>query len=1027
MADGDHPRPVAVVAVHGVGYCPPFSIARHISSMLLGLGRLRLDPVRTWPLHDDAGNQLPPIYDGCREVMIQVPLKRAPVGNASSAEQRTPVANASWMSRALHFWDERRGYVADAFTGRIAQKDLTADLADRGKLAHEFMRAQLAGYVSTDDGQAYDTIRLETERKGATAEQNRTVHIYETYWADLSRPQGSILSFLTALYQLLFHLGSLSRTALDYAALEHLPRKSWKWLSFWQAMAVRFLVVPVPILNLLLLIAGLTVLPLKININHGIISATLVGLTLLVVALFRPRRVHPSYRVWIAILALFSLSGFLGSLLSLRWIPARGSRALAAHIFLSIEWWLLGAALLFLLMSKYERVRRGAFLTSVVLYALSLTAFIAMLAEAARLHLTNPVEQAAFWTLQIIMLALVLSWVFFLFSGLLAWSLHALCLFEIWWRGGRNVLYARACAALRTGRLALAVSASIFMLTTVFLWAGAFAYTSKQFSLYTEIALEYPPVPQPLLSVVRFFLPSGEDAFRWIHRQQVDTAEFECKPGDPNCHQERIEDERIRQPKQCSAYRAGEVAALDLKGRLENVRLALYRQNLAAPITDADGTLEERVVALESLLRVVQQRSTVGMPLDCESRVYHLEVKAGLTTESEFSIYARSMMLTGDTSGLPLTLVLVILSIMLLTWAVARSLLVAGPKLNTPPGPGAAVNRRCAELGDWLSRGLDSTRVVTGLFWHSIFTVAVIFGSLDFLYAHGLLTWHPLLLLDADFNHASLEMLNLVGAWLALSGVAIATIVYKYGRVALDILLDVDNYLRTSPLDNSPRARIAERYVSLLRYIAAQKDEHGEPLYASVVIVAHSLGSLISADLLHYLKREPDPELLRLGYGEAEQKKCPVEIRLLTFGNPIRQLLNRFFPHLYWWIREEPDNGARPLPPATFEPPSITATKQGQPTPNPSDLGVGVKLWFNAYRSGDFVGRMLWSDHWYCRTDGGPPKGTYPEPVKIIVDSPDDKTPPTRAEMCIGLGGHNDYWNRTAPDMAEQLDNLIQM
>jgi hypothetical protein len=29
--------------------------------------------------------------------------------------------------------------------------------------------------------------------------------------------------------------------------------------------------------------------------------------------------------------------------------------------------------------------------------------------------------------------------------------------------------------------------------------------------------------------------------------------------------------------------------------------------------------------------------------------------------------------------------------------------------------------------------------------------------------------------------------------------------------------------------------------------------------------------------------------------------------------------------------------------------------------------------------------------------------------------------------MCIGLGGHNDYWNRTAPDIAKILDKLIQM
>src|ERR1700719_5365512 len=39
LANGDHPRPVAVVAVHGVGYCAPYSISRHIASLLLGLGR----------------------------------------------------------------------------------------------------------------------------------------------------------------------------------------------------------------------------------------------------------------------------------------------------------------------------------------------------------------------------------------------------------------------------------------------------------------------------------------------------------------------------------------------------------------------------------------------------------------------------------------------------------------------------------------------------------------------------------------------------------------------------------------------------------------------------------------------------------------------------------------------------------------------------------------------------------------------------------------------------------------------------
>ena len=55
----------------------------------------------------------------------------------------------------------------------------------------------------------------------------------------------------------------------------------------------------------------------------------------------------------------------------------------------------------------------------------------------------------------------------------------------------------------------------------------------------------------------------------------------------------------------------------------------------------------------------------------------------------------------------------------------------------------------------------------------------------------------------------------------------------------------------------------------------------------------------------------------------------------------------------------------------------------------------------------------------------GPDRGMYPEPATIIRDAAPLDT--KRAEMCVGLGGHNDYWNRTAPDIAEKLDKLIQM
>src|SRR5207244_10718736 len=71
---------------------------------------------------------------------------------------------------------------------------------------------------------------------------------------------------------------------------------------------------------------------------------------------------------------------------------------------------------------------------------------------------------------------------------------------------------------------------------------------------------------------------------------------------------------------------------------------------------------------------------------------------------------------------------------------------------------------------------------------------------------------------------------------------------------ALDVLLDVDNYLRQHPKKNTPRARIAERCASLLRFVLDSKECGHE--YGQVVIIAHSQGTIITADLLRFLKNE---------------------------------------------------------------------------------------------------------------------------------------------------------------------------
>jgi hypothetical protein len=805
-------------------------------------------------------------------------------------------------------------------------------------------------------------------------------------------------------------------------------------------MAVRFLVIIIPILNLLLLIAGLTVLPLNVGLAHQYLAAGLFGLMVFLALLFRPRRVPNHYGSWLLMLAGAYILGFL-----VTWIPLYLLKAgpREADVALAAEWWFLAEIVLLLLMKRYDSVRRGAFATALVSglsCALLYAGFLGLLYFSAT---PIPAEQASFWTMEVIFSVLSLCWAAMLALAVGTWVAHLWCLAPL----HRAAIqpqkiaepeastpaleaYARARAAFRTARLSLAVSASMISLVTVFLWAGAFSYANKSFNLLAGVTINYPP--PPFYSITSLIVPTDSQA-RWLVRKadpdKVSSDEAHCGKNSPD------------QDNRCEAGTDAPAGGLPcanlsvddqqiLQHRLDKVQQVLVANGSLTSPTAGDTEPRVRNEDLESRLNALEEPAGLKPRpgYGCVILVYLLENKVGIAQHTEFHVLARALLLASTSSGLPLMIILVVVAIIVLGWAVARSLIPDGTALNL------ANNRQCMQLADWLSRGLDSTRAVTSLFWYSIFAVPLVFGFLDYLYSRGELDFylakHTPVANGLDFALAfSLSMLNLVGAKLALSGAAIAAIIYRYGRAPLDILLDVDNYLRTSPLDNAPRARIAERYVSLLRYIAAQKNPQGEPYYGSVVIVAHSLGALISADLLHFLKEEPDEALRSLGYGEKNQATAKIEIRLFTFGNPLRQLLNRFFPHIYWWVRDEPDNGARPVAKADDKLPHIAdpnpdpAKESPNPrTPRVSDLGASVKLWFNAYRSGDFVGRMLWSDHWYSRNDQGADQGKYPQPVTIIVDA----ETPRRAEMCIGLGGHNDYWNRTAPDMAEQLDKLIQ-
>ena len=355
---------------------------------------------------------------------------------------------------------------------------------------------------------------------------------------------------------------------------------------------------------------------------------------------------------------------------------------------------------------------------------------------------------------------------------------------------------------------------------------------------------------------------------------------------------------------------------------------------------------------------------------------------------------------------LPVSLVLIAVAGFLLTWwALPSALTERFPYRNeakngqhSGKAPRDTDNATSLHMGTWLSRGLDSTSAITFLLWSSIFLAPaawILLFDLTSLHPGGL-SWLKDGLHTLQNWTVAIVYSEVLAAAVILAGLA------RSGGVVLGVVLDVDTYLRDTPRKAPPRARIFERYMSTLRYIDTFVDPADGRGYDEIVIVAHSLGALISGDLLHFLQSR---------YSIEEQISTPS--KLLTIGNPTRQLLNRFFPYLYDWVRAQPDNGARPLPaPQLTAPASIP----GAQLPHPQELGLD--RWVSAYRSGDYVGRSLWLDEWYFRT----PKDADPRTTPpLLVESEDG----TRAEMCIGAGAHTHYMDDTAPDIAWMLDQLI--
>lgn len=218
-------------------------------------------------------------------------------------------------------------------------------------------------------------------------------------------------------------------------------------------------------------------------------------------------------------------------------------------------------------------------------------------------------------------------------------------------------------------------------------------------------------------------------------------------------------------------------------------------------------------------------------------------------------------------------------------------------------------------------------------------------------------------------------------------------------RNIIDVILDVDNYLRLHPKYDNPRARIFSRYSSLLRYLCQETDTQNQPKYDALIVVAHSQGTVITADLLRFIQYEKPQGLERL-FSTSRTEKIPVYF--FSMGSPLRQLYSVGFPHLYnWVINYAEDYG--------------TEDKLGN-KPKPKNLGL--EQWVNTFRSGDYVGRYLWQSSIANEKKLFQPSSSVEETNNI---SEKDKY----REFCLGAGAHTHYWDATANRVADEINRLI--
>ncbi|MEG5173784.1 hypothetical protein [Microcoleus sp. B3-D7] len=918
---GDSSKKVAIIVVHGVSDQQPYDSARSIANLLLHTNKEQPPPPTNEKQSPPHANEEESRYEERRysawhEQLIGIPVRRIPLCKPTELLQHKVTGSEGLLRRLFDLLelDERgkriRRYL-DSKDTSTANQNIEESIEEK---AHAFTCDFFDSYSPKKDLKAsfYETICIK-----ACRDDQYEVHLYEMYWADLSRVGRGFFQVFSEFYQILFHLSALGRHTLDMAALEHPEKFKWRCYPSLHGWAGRILSIPIPLLNLFLLVAALLNLVGNIPDSYSSYLASVI-LSLLVIFVL-------GKYIWKNAMKLPLPWLFLPGIVALAIIGSSWCREFR-YLLLAFEWLVVLAILVGMLIHQYSLRRPGADKVALGL-GLLLAVFPGWNLFFELENSPVGITKLSFKLIEVIYSLLVFFWLlfFFLYFVVLIWGWFAQ------WGLTDAQAKERAKRASWTAIVSLWIPSVSFSSVTLTLWA-VFAKVGesllpKDHGLYCEKASLLPNDygPYCLASPLPKDYPyRPTDWFRnWLSLKDTYDA-----PSD-------FINELIVDPVLGMAICSIVIVLLLMAWSFLPSVLAEVQPPESTPQTDKSNA---EVQPPESTPQTDKPNSDEKLSLK-----FGIWLNNGYRTVHFF---------------LPAISALFIISVI--------AYLISIPIKNP-----------------WIANNIDLSQ-----------SIKKIFSFIETL-AKSL----------AVILTASTTSILVLGRRLQQLSLGIGNVI--------DVILDVDNYLRLHPKKDNPRARIFSRYYSLLRYLCEQKDSQNQPKYDALILVAHSQGAVITADLLRFIKKEEPKGLERL-FSSDSPKKLPVYF--FSMGNPLRQLYSVGFPHLYEWVinYNDPDaNGHN----------DYDDNGLGD-KPKPEDLGL--EQWVNTYNSGDYVGRYLWRK---SKSEVNEKKRAREEklfkPSSSVEDKDNISEKGKYRECCLGAGAHTHYWNATTNRVADEINRLI--